>query len=105
MTLQAARPITQPIEIAFTLNGTTASVRVDPMRRLSDVLRDDLGLIGTKVGCDAGDCGACTVRIGGRQAVSCLVPAAQAAGEEVLTVEGLAADAGVAGDLQHAFLE
>src|SRR5262245_14146388 len=60
------------------------------MRRVSAVLRDDLGLTGTKVGCDAGDCGACTVRLDGRQVCACLVPAAQAAGAEVRTVEGLA---------------
>ena len=51
------------------------------MRRLSDVLRDDLGLTGTKVGCDAGDCGACTVRLDGRAVCACLVPVAQAVGQ------------------------
>src|SRR5918998_3591120 len=75
------------------------------MRRLSSVLRDDLGLTGTKVGCDAGDCGACTVRIGDRQAAACLVPVAQVAGETVDTVEGLGAPDGSLGDLQVAFLE
>jgi CO/xanthine dehydrogenase Mo-binding subunit/aerobic-type carbon monoxide dehydrogenase small subunit (CoxS/CutS family) len=101
------------VEVAFTLNGRPTSVRVDPMRRLSDVLRDDLGLTGTKVGCEAGDCGACTVRIDGRQAVACLVPAGQVGGAAILTVEGLAVRSAVggnghapeAGDLQRAFLE
>ena len=69
MTGNTARPA-----IDFVVNGRAVTVRVDPMRRLSDVLRDDLGLIGTKVGCEAGDCGACTVRLGGRQVESCLVP-------------------------------
>lgn len=87
------------------VNGRAVTVRAEPMRRLSDVLRDDLGLIGTKVGCESGDCGACTVRIGGRQVESCLVPAAQAAGTVVQTVEGLAGVDGAASDLQLAFLE
>lgn len=99
-----ARDAAPPPEIRLTVNGRAVSVRVDAMRRLSDVLRDDLGLTGTKVGCEAGDCGACTVRIGARQAVSCLVPAAQAAGTDILTVEGLAAPDGTPGDLQTAFL-
>jgi aldehyde oxidoreductase len=90
------------VDVSFTVNGEHAVVRVNPMRRLSDLLRDDLGLTGTKVGCEAGDCGACTVRIDGRQAASCLVPAGQVGGSEVLTVEGLA---GSASDLQQAFLE
>jgi aldehyde oxidoreductase len=99
--------------IHFAVNGAPVEIEVDPMRRLADVLRDDLGLTGTKIGCDAGDCGACTVRIDGRQACACLVPAAQAAGAEVRTVEGLAgrttADGGPRefgdlGALQQAFL-
>jgi CO/xanthine dehydrogenase Mo-binding subunit/aerobic-type carbon monoxide dehydrogenase small subunit (CoxS/CutS family) len=113
MTVQDRAPEASSVEVAFTVNGERAAVRVDPMRRLSDVLRDDLGMTGTKVGCEAGDCGACTVQIDGRQAASCLVPAGQVGGSEVVTVEGLAERprAGgnghepVAGDLQHAFLE
>lgn len=96
--------MTTTIEVAFEVNGRAATVQVDPMRRLSDVLRDDLGLTGTKVGCEAGDCGACTVRLGGRQVESCLVPAAQANGAVIQTVEGLAAADGTPGDLQAAFL-
>ncbi len=78
--------------IELRVNGRPVALQVDPMRRLSAVLRDDLGLIGTKVGCDAGDCGACTVRLDGRQVCACLVPAAQAAGADVRTVEGLASN-------------
>ena len=89
--------------IEIEVNGRTVAVAVDPMRRLSDVLRDDLGMTGTKVGCEAGDCGACTVRLDGRQAVSCLVPAGQAAGKSVETIEGLAPEGGLA-DLQTMFL-
>jgi CO/xanthine dehydrogenase Mo-binding subunit/aerobic-type carbon monoxide dehydrogenase small subunit (CoxS/CutS family) len=99
--------------IAFRVNGRPVEVDVDPMRRLSAVLRDDLGLTGTKVGCDAGDCGACTIRLDGRQVCACLVPAAQAAGSGVRTVEGLAPNGhdgaplefGDLGSLQRAFLE
>jgi CO/xanthine dehydrogenase Mo-binding subunit/aerobic-type carbon monoxide dehydrogenase small subunit (CoxS/CutS family) len=92
------------IEVAFEVNGRQTTVRVEPMRRLSDVLRDDLGLIGTKVGCEAGDCGACTVRIDGRQVEACLVPAAQADGTDIQTIEGLAGPDGAPSDLQVAFL-
>jgi CO/xanthine dehydrogenase Mo-binding subunit/aerobic-type carbon monoxide dehydrogenase small subunit (CoxS/CutS family) len=91
--------------IAFTVNGRATSLVVDPMRRLADVLRDDLGLTGTKIGCNAGDCGACTVRLDGEQVVSCLVPVAQVAGGAITTVEGLAPDDGPLSGLQQAFLE
>ena len=75
----------------------------DPIRRLSDVLRDDLGLTGTKVGCDAGDCGACTVRLDGEPVCACLVPLGQVDGRDVATVEGLARD-GVLAPVQAAFV-
>ena len=88
--------------VAFTLNGEAVEVRVSPARRLSDVLRDDLGLTGTKVGCNAGDCGACTVLLNGRQVCACLVPAGRVAGSSVQTVEGLGVDGLDA--LQRAFL-
>jgi aldehyde oxidoreductase len=73
-------------------------------RRLVDVLRNDLGLTGTKVGCNAGDCGACTVLMGDEQVCSCLVPVAQAGAKSVMTVEGIARDKRLAG-LQDAFVE
>ena len=73
------------------------------MTRLSSVLRDELGLTGTKVGCDAGDCGACTVLLDGEPVCACLVPAAQVAGRSVRTVEGLAD--GKLSALQAAFLD
>ncbi|HYK96561.1 MAG TPA: molybdopterin cofactor-binding domain-containing protein [Candidatus Dormibacteraeota bacterium] len=90
--------------IAFSINGRGVRAHVDPMRRLSDVLRDDLGLTGTKVGCEAGDCGACTIRLNGRQVEACLVPAAQVQGLALETVEHLAAADGTPSDLQAAFL-
>ena len=89
-------------KIPFTVNGAKTEVVVDPVRRLSDVLREDLGLTGTKVGCEAGDCGACTVLLDGRQVCACMVPVAQAEGCEVRTVEGLAAE-GRLHALQEAF--
>ena len=92
------------IDVVFEINGEPCAVTVAPMRRLSDVLRDDLGLIGTKVGCEAGDCGACTIRLDGRQVEACLVPAAQAAGARIQTIEGLAGADGAPSDLQAAFL-
>jgi carbon-monoxide dehydrogenase small subunit/xanthine dehydrogenase small subunit len=85
--------------IAFTLNGKRASLRVHPMKRLLDVLREDCGLTGTKEGCGEGECGACTVTIGGRAVNSCLVPVAQVAGAKVVTIEGLKGRH----PLQHAF--
>ncbi len=88
--------------LTFTLNGREVRVSVPPMRRLSQVLREDLGLKGTKVGCDAGDCGACTVLIDGQAVCACLMPAAQVGGRDVRTVEGLAN--GTLNRLQQAFL-
>jgi carbon-monoxide dehydrogenase small subunit len=73
------------------------------MARLLDLLRDELGLTGTKEGCGEGECGACSVILNGRVVNSCLVPAAQVQGAEVVTVEGLAQD-GAPSPLQTAFL-
>ena len=93
------------MSISFNLNGNLASTDADPVRRLAHVLRDDLGVTGTKVGCDAGDCGACTILLDGEQVCSCLVPVAQVAGRDVTTVEGLAGQDGRLTDLQMAFHE
>ena len=75
--------------ITFVLNGKRTSVRVHPLTRLLDVLRDGCGLTGTKEGCGEGECGACTVLLNGRAVNACLVPAIQAAGAKVVTIEGL----------------
>ncbi len=89
--------------ISLSINGAPVQVAAAPGRRLSDVLRHDLGLTGTKVGCDAGDCGACTVLLDGAPVCACLTPLAQAEGRGVTTVEGLARDGGLS-RLQSAFL-
>jgi CO/xanthine dehydrogenase Mo-binding subunit/aerobic-type carbon monoxide dehydrogenase small subunit (CoxS/CutS family) len=87
---------------AFTLNGQDVAVTAPGSARLADVLRDELGLTGTKIGCNAGDCGACTVLLDGRQVCACLTPVGQVAGRTVTTVEGLARD-GVLAPIQRAF--
>jgi carbon-monoxide dehydrogenase small subunit len=78
------------VTLQLTVNGKTRRVRVPPMKRLLDVLRDECGLTGTKEGCGEGECGACSVLIEGRSVNSCLVAAVQADGAKILTVEGLA---------------
>jgi carbon-monoxide dehydrogenase small subunit len=88
----------------FTVNGEPVEVRASGSRRLLDVLREDLGLTGTKEGCGEGECGACSILLDGAVVDACLVPVSQASGADVRTVEGLGrADA--LGDLQQAFLE
>ena len=88
----------------FTVNGERVEVEATGMRRLLDVLREDLGLTGTKEGCGEGECGACSVLINGAVVDACLVPLSQAQGASVDTVEGLATN-GALHVLQHAFLE
>ncbi len=89
---------------SFTLNGSTVSVHAAPGARLTHVLRDLLGLTGTKVGCDAGDCGACTVLLDGKAVCGCLVAVGQVAGQAVETIEGLSAGSPVTARLQDSFL-
>ena len=76
--------------VQFSVNGQGVSVAAPAVKRLADVLRDDLGLTGTKIGCNAGDCGACTVLMDGQQVCACMVSLAQAEGSAVATIEGLA---------------
>jgi aerobic-type carbon monoxide dehydrogenase small subunit (CoxS/CutS family) len=78
------------MKISFTVNGTLHHVDVPPMKRLLDVLREDLHLTGTKEGCGEGECGACSVMLDGEVVNSCLVPICQVEAAEVLTIEGLA---------------
>jgi len=79
--------------VHFTLNGRSVSISAEAHRRLLDVLREELGLTGTKEGCGIGECGACTVLLNGRAVNSCLVLVGQVEGAEVTTIEGLAAGA------------
>jgi carbon-monoxide dehydrogenase small subunit len=89
--------------IQLNVNGASLTVTVPPMKRLLDVLREDLQLTGTKEGCGEGECGSCSVRMNGELVNSCLVPVLQAEGASIETVEGLARD-GVLHPLQQAFL-
>ncbi len=82
--------MSEPTLITLSVNGESRSLAVDPSASLKDVIREDLGLTGTKGGCNAGDCGACTVLMDGRAVTSCLVLAVTASGSEITTVEGLA---------------
>ncbi|HUG94798.1 MAG TPA: (2Fe-2S)-binding protein [Pleomorphomonadaceae bacterium] len=88
----------------LTVNGVATEVESPGMRRLLDVLREDLGLTGTKEGCGEGECGACSVLVDGAVVDSCLVPVCQVDGARVDTVEGLA-PVGELNQLQAAFLE
>jgi xanthine dehydrogenase YagT iron-sulfur-binding subunit len=85
------------IPLTFRLNGTETTFSVEPEVTLLDLLRERAGLTGTKKGCDRGQCGACTVLVNGRRTLSCLALALPHAGDEVVTIEGLAD-----GDLLHA---
>jgi aerobic-type carbon monoxide dehydrogenase small subunit (CoxS/CutS family) len=92
------------IEVSFELNGARVTATVGARERLLDVLRRTLGATGTKEGCGEGECGACTVLVGGRAVNSCLFPAPEIDGQEVRTVEGLARS-GELSPIQRAFLE
>ncbi|HEY6386548.1 MAG TPA: (2Fe-2S)-binding protein [Candidatus Acidoferrum sp.] len=91
-------------EITFTVNEKLETVHVYAMERLLDVLRHELGLTGTKEGCGEGECGSCSVLIDGMLVNSCLIPALQANGANIVTIEGLASD-GRLQILQQSFLD
>jgi aerobic-type carbon monoxide dehydrogenase small subunit (CoxS/CutS family) len=91
--------------VAITVNGRHDERVVEPRLSLADLLRDELKLTGTHVGCEQGVCGACTVLVDGVSVRSCLMLAAQADGSEIRTVEGLAGADGSLGDLQQAFID
>ena len=102
-TLETPKASTET-RLNFTVNGRAVEVAVSPLERLSRVLREQLGLTGTKVGCDAGDCGACTVLLDGQPVTACLVAAGQAEACEITTVEGLPQRPPLCGRLQDSFL-
>ena len=91
-------------EVSFKVNKQPHRVKVFPMARLLDVLREELQVTGTKEGCGEGECGACTVNIGGRIVNSCLVPVAQVEGSEITTIEGVAGESELHA-VQQAFIE
>jgi carbon-monoxide dehydrogenase small subunit len=92
------------MNMQFQVNGRVHEVDAPPMKRLLDVLREDLNLTGTKEGCGEGECGACSVILDGEVINSCLVPVCQVQDTQVVTVEGLAKDSRL-DPLQQAFLE
>jgi len=91
-------------QIRLRVNGEELSGWVEPRKTLLDFLREDLSLIGTKKGCDLGNCGACTVLLDGKPVNSCLVLAVEAEGREILTIEGLT-DGGKLYPLQETFIQ
>ena len=91
--------------LRISLNGRPVAVSSDPRSRLSNVLREEFHLTGTKVGCDAGDCGACTVLVNGKAVCSCLVAVGQLPGAEVVTIEGLRDSCATFDRLQKSFLQ
>lgn len=95
----------ESVETRLLVNGVEHRLTLDPRSSLLDVLRETLALTGTKKGCDHGQCGACTVHIGGRRIVSCLTPAVQAEGREVTTIEGLAPSDDELHPMQQAFVD
>jgi aerobic carbon-monoxide dehydrogenase small subunit len=92
------------MRINFYLNGKAVQMDTEPDRRVLDILREDFGLTGTKQGCDAGECGACTVLIDGVPKVSCMILAAQLEGRKITTIEGIS-DAHTLHPVQKAFIE
>jgi carbon-monoxide dehydrogenase small subunit len=94
----------QSKNIKFVINGQSVELRVKPWRTLLEMIREDLKLTGTKEGCGHGECGSCTVILAGRTVNSCLVPAVEADGQEIVTIEGLS-EGDRLDPIQEAFVE
>ena len=94
----------QTVPLTMTVNGKRVTVQIESDELLVDVLRDRLGLTGTKIGCNEGECGACTVIMDGLAVLSCLIPALRAQGRHISTIEGLS-DGDTLHPLQQAFVE
>jgi carbon-monoxide dehydrogenase small subunit len=94
-----------PVTLSLTVNGKAVTADLDPRTLLVEFLRNNLGLTGTHVGCDTGQCGACTVHVDGNAVKACTILAAQAQGAAVATIEGLAAADGTMHPMQAAFKE
>ena len=93
------------LDVELTVNGKPHRLSLDPRTTLLDALRDHIGLVGTKKGCDHGQCGACTVHLDGQRALSCMTFAVMAQGQAVTTVEGLAGPGGELHPMQQAFID
>ena len=98
------RPVASKI-VRLILNGTERTLEVDANETLAEVLREKLRLTGTKIGCNTGDCGACTVVIDGEARLSCLTLAIACEGKDISTIEGLASPKGQLHPIQEAFIE
>jgi len=92
------------VEVTLKINGKVRALTIDSRASLLDVLRERLGLTGSKKGCDAGQCGACTVLVGGKRVTACLTLAVMAQGKDITTIEGLATD-GALHPMQQAFVD
>lgn len=94
----------QPVRVSFSINGGVLSLELDPRVTLATALREHLGLIGTKIGCDQGQCGACTVLVNGRRINGCLTLAVMHDGDEIITIEGIGTPERLH-PIQQAFIE
>jgi xanthine dehydrogenase YagT iron-sulfur-binding subunit len=102
--VKMAKQDSEEISVSITVNGQPRTIMVEPRMTLLDALREELALTGTKKGCDRGECGACTVHVGGRRILSCMTLAAMQEGKHVTTIEGLEQE-GKLHPLQAAFID